>query len=118
MARKSSKGDVNKSEAIRELLKENPEIKATDAVVKLKEKGIKIAPSLFYFIKGKLKGSKGRRRKIRKNVAAVMASGNANGTQARHSGGDVLSTIKKVKSLAKEVGGLKKLTALVEALGQ
>ncbi len=114
MARKAPSGSM--SEAIRELLTQKPDLKAGEVVTTLGEKGIKVKPNLVYFIMGKFKGLKGRRGKIRKNVAAVMASGNANGTQASHRGGDVLSTIKKVKSLAEEVGGLKKLAALVEAL--
>jgi hypothetical protein len=40
----------------------------------------------------------------------------ANGAAAPRSG-DVVATINKVKGLAAEVGGLKKLAALVEALG-
>ena len=81
----------------------------------LAQKGIKVDKSLFYYVKGKMKGMKGRRRKIRRKVATVMSNGQA----ATPTGpGDVLATIRKVKGLAAEVGGLKKLKALVEALGE
>jgi hypothetical protein len=113
MARKGQTGEVNKSEEIRRLLKVNPTITATEAIDTLAKRGITVASSLFYFTKGKMKGRKGRRRKIQREVASVM--GNGTTTTATS---DVLATIKKVKGLAAEVGGLKKLTALVEALSE
>ena len=113
-ARKGQTGEVNKSEEIRQLLKANPKITATEVINTLGQKGIKVNPSLFYFTKGKMKGRKGRRRQIRRNVANVMGSNGATTTATS----DVLATIKKVKGLAAEVGGLKKLTALVEALSE
>jgi hypothetical protein len=113
--RKGQAGEVNKSAAIRELLKQNPHVTASEVVSTLAARGIKVNPSLFYFTKGKLKGRKGRRRKIQRQVANVMGS---NGVATPTNTGDVLATIKKVKGLAAEVGGLKKLTALVEALSQ
>jgi outer membrane protein TolC len=51
-----AQGEVNRSQAIRELLKENPKIKAAEAVSALAEKGIKIKVGLFYMVKGKLSG--------------------------------------------------------------
>src|ERR1700730_16318891 len=113
MARKGQTGEINKSEEIRQLLKANPKTTATEVINTLGQKGIKVNPSLFYFTKGKMKGRRGGRRKIQREVANVMGS---NGAAPTTSTGDVLATIKKVKGLAADVGGLKKLTALVEAL--
>lgn len=113
MAKKAKSGGVNKSQAVRDLLTQNPEIGAKEAVTLLANKGIKVLPNQFYFVKGQMKGRKGRRRKIRRQVANVMATSNGAATSS-----DVLATIKKVKSLAAEVGGLKKLIALAEALGE
>jgi hypothetical protein len=115
MARKARSGGVNKSAAIRDVLTANPEIKATEAISLLAQSGIKAAPGLFYFIKGQMKGSKGRRRKVKRTAATAMASGEV-GAATRN--GNVVSTIKKVKGLAADVGGLKKLKALVEALSE
>ena len=116
MARKSTKpGEVNKSEAMRHLLTENPQIKAAEAIATLAKQGIKGNPSLFYFVKGQMKGKKGRKKKARQMVESVTATMSANGPTKT---GDVISTIIKVKHLAAEVGGLKKLKALVEALGE
>jgi hypothetical protein len=112
MAKKAQAGDVNKSEEIRQLLKANPKITASEAINAMALRGITVAASLFYFVKGKIRGRRGRRRSMQREAANVMMS---NGTTSAGTG-DVLATIKKVKTLALEVGGLKKLTALVEAL--
>jgi hypothetical protein len=107
MAKK--KNGVNKSEEVRQLLKANPAIGVKEIVATLGGKGIKVTESLVYFVKGQLKGRKGRKKKAQKMVANVAA---ATGTGSA----DALSTILKVKAVANEVGGLKKLKALIEAL--
>ena len=114
MAAKTASGKINRSAEIRELLKQNPEITAAEAIAKLAERGIKADPSLFYFTKGRMKGRKGRRKKARQMVESVAAT-MSNGASPK-SAGDVVATILKVKHLADEVGGLKKLKALVDAL--
>jgi predicted PP-loop superfamily ATPase len=105
-----TKGGVNKSEEIRQLLKANPKITAKETVAAMEEKGLEISENLYYFIKGKMKGRRGRKKKANKMVASVTASTGGNRSSA-------VSTILKVKALADEVGGLKNLKALVEALG-
>ena len=90
-------GGVNKSAAIRDVYKHNPEMKVKEVVATLSGRGIEVAPNLVYLIKGKTKGEKNRRRLIHRNAATVAtASGNA----------DAVKTIIKVKTLASEVGGL------------
>lgn len=105
-----TKGGVNKSEEIRQLLKANPKMSAKEAVAAMNEKGLKISENLYYFIKGNMKGRRGRRKKANKMVASVTASTGVNRSSA-------VATILKVKALADDVGGLKNLKALVEALG-
>jgi hypothetical protein len=117
MAKKAQSGEVNKSEAIRELLRENPKTTASEVVATLAERGIKTNPSLFYFTKGRMKGKKGRRKKARRMVAKVTATMNSNSVTPTKAG-DVVATILKVKHLAADVGGLKKLRALVEVLSE
>jgi hypothetical protein len=102
------KSDVNKSEEIRQLLRANPKMPAKEVVSTLATRGIKVAETLVYFVKGKMKGKKGRRKKARQMVANVAATGNV----------DPVATIRKVKAWANEVGGLKKLKALVDALSE
>ena len=105
------KSGVNKSEEVRKLLKANPEVSANEVVTALGEKGIKVTSSLYYFVKGKIKGRKSRRRKAQKVVAQVaIVTASANG--------DAVKTIMMVKGWATEVGGMKKLRSLVEALSE
>jgi hypothetical protein len=116
MAKKAKSGEVNRSAAIRDLLKEKPDINASEAIAALAAKGIKIRGGLFYIVKGKMAGHKKRRRKIhRKAVAVATASGNTNAATAKS---DALATIRKVKAIAAEVGGLRTLTGLVDALSE
>ena len=74
------------------------------------EKKIEISDNLFYMVKGKMQGRKSRKKRAKKMVAKVVES---TGT----SSADAVTTILKVKAWANEVGGLKNLKALVEALG-
>jgi hypothetical protein len=104
---KKANGEVNKSAAIRELYKQNPEIKAKQIIATLGTRGIKVTDNLVYMIKGKMKGEKSRRREINRSaVKMAAASGSI----------DAVQTIIKVKTLANEVGGLGTLKALVDAL--
>jgi hypothetical protein len=105
------KNGVNKSEEIRQILQATPDIGAKDVVAQLDAKGLKVSDNLVYFIKGQLKGRKGRKKKAQKAVAKV-----AEATGAPKS--DALATILKVKELASQVGGMKKLKALIEALSE
>jgi hypothetical protein len=107
MAKK--KNGVNKSEEIRQLLRANPTMPVKEIVSSLAGRGIKVQESRVYFIKGKIKGRKGRRMKARQMVAKVSpTTGNA----------DAVKTILKLKSWASEVGGLRKLKELVDALSE
>ena len=103
------KNGVSKSEEIRQLLKTNPMMAAQEAVAALAAKGIEVSDNLVYFVKGKIKGRKGRKKKAQQVVARVAETNNV-------AKSDALATILKVKALATDVGGLKKLKALVEAL--
>lgn len=102
------KSDVNKSEEIRQLLRSDPKMPVKEVVATLGGRGIKVADTLVYFVKGHMRGKKGRRRKARQMVARVAATGNH----------DPVATILKVKHWADEVGGLRKLKALVDALSE
>ena len=105
------KDGVNKSEEIRELLKANPKITAKEVGDTLGARGIKISPKLYYLVKGKLLGRKAHRKQARKMAAQVAESAGTGNT-------DALSTILRVKRLAGEVGGMRKLRALVDALSE
>ena len=100
---------VNMSEAIRQQLAANPKMKAKEIVAALKEKGIAVKEGLVYFIKGKVKGRRGRKKRAQGMVAKVAQTTGQ---------GDALATILKIKHLANDVGGLKKLKAIVDALSE
>lgn len=105
------KSDVSKSEEVRKLLQANPEVSFKEVKETLGKRGISVTDSLYYFVKGRIKGRSSRRQKAQKAVAQVAAAtGSANG--------DAVKTILKVKGWAKEVGGMKELRALVEALSE
>jgi len=106
MARK--KGGPNKSQAIRDLLKQKPDIAVKDVVATLADKGMKITPNLVYFIKGKMKAGKQRRKRVVRAARAATTSGN----------GDPVALIRDVRVLAERTGGIEKLRQLVEALAQ
>jgi hypothetical protein len=115
MAKKQKQeGEVNKSQAIRDLLKENPKIKANAAVAALAEQGIAIKASLFYIVKGKALGRKGRRRRNQRKAVEMVASASGKSGATGHN--DAVATIRKVKAMAADVGGLQMLKDLVNAL--
>jgi hypothetical protein len=103
----SQKSDLSKSEEVRRLLQANPKVSAKEVIAILAERGITVTDSLYYFVKGKMKGRKSRREKASRVVAKVES---ATGK------GDAVKTILSVKKWAAEVGGLKNLKALVDAL--
>src|SRR5712671_6069431 len=114
MAKKAQEGGVNKSQAIRDLLKENPQIKAGEAIATLGKKGITVKNNLFYFVKGSLEGQKNRRKK-NKQTAVTIATASTHGsttTTPAAAKSDALATIRKIKVLAGEVGGLRTLKGL------
>ena len=106
MAKK--KNGVNKSEEIRQLMRAHPEMSVKEIMSTLAGRGIKVADTLVYYIKGKMKGRKGRHKRAQRMVANVAATGNTN----------PVAMILKVMGWASEVGGLKKLKALVDALSE
>ena len=105
----AKKNGVNKSEEIRQVLLANPDMKAKEVVAALSAKGTKVTEGLVYFIKGKVQGRKARKKKARKMVAKFAETTGSV---------DALATVLKVKHLAADVGGLKKLKALIEALSE
>jgi arginine repressor len=89
-----------KSQAVRELLKQDANMKTRDIVAALAEKGMKIRSSTVYMIKARMR--RNRRRQ------AVRAAGNDK-VNAVH-------LVLKIKGLAAEAGGINNLKQLVDAL--
>ena len=116
MVKKLKSGEVNRSAAIRDLFKAKPDITASEAIAALAATGITISDHLYYKVKVTIAGRKRRRRKAhRKAVGIVVATGT---TEIPIVKSDALATIRKVKATAAEVGGLRTLKGLVDALSE
>jgi arginine repressor len=96
---------VNKSDAIREMIAQHPQAQSKEIVSLLGERGIKVQPSLVYYIKSKQ--NQQRRRQKRQRVAA---------TSQQTGTGNPVELVLKVKGLARDAGGIKNLKLLVDAL--
>ena len=101
----------SKSSAVRSLLKENRKLTAKEVVAALSDKGIWVTEGLVYFVKGKMKGQRGRKKKARQVAAQGV-------TVAVSANKDTVKTILRVKGWAAEVGSMKKLKSLVDALSE
>jgi hypothetical protein len=110
MAKKAASDNgmpVNKSQAIRDFLAGNPTAGTKDIVAGLAEKGIKVAPTLVYFIKSKANQAKRRARRAR----AVESSRQTATT-------DPVALVRKVRDLGREIGGIQNLKRLVDLLAE
>jgi hypothetical protein len=103
-----AKEKVSVSQHIRDVLSEDPDLKAPEIISTLAKQGVTAKPALVYYVKARFRRKK--RRQGRQKVAKVMSGGSSNGSL------DAVAVIVKVKGLATEVGGMRKLKELVEAL--
>ena len=99
--------EVNKSEVIRELLKQKPKANTKEIVEILAQKGITVHPNLVYLIKSKKKQKK-RRQKRQRVLETTKKAGIRN----------PVDLVLKVKILAGEAGGMHNLKQLVDVLAQ
>src|SRR4051812_17503446 len=100
---KSTSG--TKSSAIREALAANPKAKASEIVALLAKSGTKVTPGLVYALKahGKAKAKKAKRQAA---VATAVRTGSSNPVEL----------VTRTRQLAMDLGGLKNLRAMVDAL--
>lgn len=97
----------NKSAAIRAALEQNPKAKSKEIVATLAEKGMKVAPTLVYYIKSRAKRLK-RKQKRERIAATSRGMGSANPVEL----------VLQVKRVAQSAGGMKNLKQLVDALAE
>jgi hypothetical protein len=102
-----AKNEVNRSEAIREALAQNPEATSKEIVSLLSKQGVRVRRSLVYTIKSQLKLRKRRRK--RKVATAISQEAGAV---------DPVKLIMNVKDLASQAGGVRNLKQLVDALAE
>src|SRR4051794_4546712 len=102
-----SNGQPSKSDAIREILQQQPKVKSQEVVSILAAKGIKVTPTLVYYIKsqGKRKVKQARRERA---AEVSRATGSA----------DPVKLIIAVRQLAQQAGGIGALKRLVDVLAE
>jgi hypothetical protein len=99
--------DVNKSEAVREALAQNPGATSKEIVSLLAQQRLRVKPALVYSIKWRLKLRKRRQQR-------QAATENSRETSPV----DPVKLVMQVKSLANQAGGVRKLQQLVDALAE
>lgn len=102
-----AKSKINKSQAIRDALAQNPTVDSKGIVALLAKSGVKVSPTLVYYIKSKQKQAK--RKAKRERVAAA-----SEGTASRNP----VEMVKRVKELSRDVGGIRNLKMLVDLLAE
>src|SRR3954464_5721612 len=111
---------INKSQAIRDFLTGNPAADTKAVVAGLAEKGVKVAPTLVYFIKSKRRqadrrgqaGPGGRAGPPNRRAKRGRVAESSRQTGSRNP----VEVVLRVKDLAREVGGIKNLKLLVDLL--
>ena len=113
-----AKEKVSKSSLIREILKDAPGMEPKDVVAKLAEQGHNISVNLVYGIKGGMKETKRRKKKIAKAAMAAVVKPSSNGQATPAVKADAITIIRDVRALAQKAGGFVKLKELVDALAE
>ena len=103
----SGNGKVNKSQAIRDFYSTNPRADTKTVVAGLADRGVKVSPTMVYYIKSKL-GQAKRKARREKMAESSRRSGASNPVEI----------VLRVKDLAREVGGVKNLKQLVDLLAE
>ena len=97
----ATKEKVNKTQAVRDFIKANPEAKNKEVSESLTKSGIKVSPNYVAGIRGKMKT---RRKKVKRAVKTVVASR-----------GVGIPEIKAAFALMKLAGGVKEANAALAA---
>ena len=106
MAKANHAGDAgNKSSAIREMITAHPQAQSKEIVELLAKNGLKVQPSLVYYIRSKLRQQQrvARRERVTQTSQTLGSS-------------NPVELILKVKSLSRDAGGIRNLKLLVDAL--
>ena len=117
--KRTQQNGVNKSAAIRDLLAKNPKLSANDIVATLAKKGISVTSTLVYVVKGKKQANGQTKRPATSKTVKTKSAGKKAVTPKAVTTSSVANpavAVLKVKGLAAEVGGMKNLGQLVDAL--
>ena len=97
----------SKSTAIREMIEAHPQAQSKEIVQLLGKNGVKVRPSLVYYIRSKLRHQQHRAKRQRvTQTSQTLGSSNP------------VELILKAKSLARDAGGIRNLKLLVDALAE
>jgi hypothetical protein len=105
-----AKKKVNKSQLVRDMLQQHPDLSPNAIVKAMADQGHKITANLVYFLRGKSAAKKHLKKRI---VKAAKAAVSRNGAASKT---DAITLIRDVKELARRAGGYEKLKELVDAL--
>ncbi len=97
----------NKSEAVRGVFEKNPKATSREVISQLAETGIKVTPTMVYYVRSKQKQA--NRKEKRARVAASSVKTGAK---------NPVELVMHVKQLAREVGGIEHLKQLVDLLAE
>ena len=97
----SGSAKPNKSRAIRELFNQNPKMDSKTVIARLAEKGVKVSPTMVYYVRSKMNQAKRKEKQAR--VAATT---------------NPVELVLRVKDLARELGGIRHLKQLVDLLAE
>jgi hypothetical protein len=105
----SGAGDanVNKSQAVRDLFAEDPKMDSKTVIDRLAGKGVKVSPTMVYYVRSKMKQAKRKAKRDRVAASPQVASAT-----------NPVELVLRVKDLAREVGGIKHLKQLVDLLAE
>jgi hypothetical protein len=103
----SDGGKVNKSQAVRVYLAAHPTADSKAVIAGLAEKGVRVSPTMVYYVRSKLKQAQ-RKEKRERVAASSRQTGAANPVEV----------VLRVKELARELGGIANLKQLVDLLAE
>lgn len=102
-----SEQPINKSREIRDYFAVNPKADSKTVIAALGEKGVKVSPTMVYYVRSKL--GQARRRAKRERVAE---------SSRKLAATNPVELVLRVKNLANEVGGIQYLKQLVDLLAE
>lgn len=98
---------TSRSDAVRELLRQEPALPTAEVLAKLAKKDIKVSPSLVYVVRNKLRALQ----KEEQPSDTIVVDYAATDTTSQ-----AVELIRGVQALARRLGGMKALQELVGAL--
>lgn len=97
----------NKSEAIRGVFAKNPKATSREVIAELATTGMKVSPTMVYYVRSKQKQANRKERRARAAESSVKSGAK-----------NPVELVGQVKQLARELGGFKQLKQLVDILAE